>query len=168
MKLPGPSTTPPGHRSAAARCNRRRRSLCAAGAPAPAIPVDDIPHPQLELGKLSPLDAIPAAGEPPPHRETPAAASSVPAPAKGLSMSPQNIPGAYVRAPKSFQGPRCKFPFPFSFVLKNSKLVNSFKNRRKIRKMQTQLLWNICKETYNFFYMHFSFAQLFLLHLKYK
>ena len=71
------------HRSAAARCSRRRRSLCAAGAPAPAIPVDDFTHPKVELGELSPLDAIPATGEPPPRRETPAAASSVPNSSQG-------------------------------------------------------------------------------------
>jgi hypothetical protein len=61
-----------------------------------------------------------------------AAPSSVPRPSRDLGLEGNKA-----------QGPRCKFPVPFSFVLKNSKLVNSFKNRRKIRKMQTQLFWNL-------------------------
>ena len=78
MKLPSLLLPLLPHRSAAARCSHRRRSLCAAADPAPATPVDHNTHPQVELGELSPLGAIPAAGEPPPRRETTAAASSVP------------------------------------------------------------------------------------------
>ena len=69
-------------------------------------------------------------------------------------------PGAYLRTPKSFQGPRCKISFSFLFVFKNCKLVNSFKNRRKIRKIQTRLFWNFCKEIYNFCYLHFFICSI--------
>ena len=45
MKLPGLPLPLLPHRSAAARCNRRRRSLDTAAAPAPAVPVDYSTHP---------------------------------------------------------------------------------------------------------------------------
>jgi len=92
--LGDPTSTAQGHRSIAAAVDARRRPYCYAGEPPPAIPVDDFTRPKVELGELSPLDAIPAAGEPPPRREKTAAASPVPTPAKGLCASPQIFPGA--------------------------------------------------------------------------
>ena len=94
MKLPGPLTSAPDRRSAAARYSRRRRSLCAAADPTPAIPVDHNTHPQVELGELLPLDAIPAAGEPPPRRET----------GRRRLLCPQLRPGTPARLVLGFQG----------------------------------------------------------------
>ena len=45
VKLPGLPLSLLPHQSAAVRCSRRRRSLGAAAAPVPAIPVDHITHP---------------------------------------------------------------------------------------------------------------------------
>ena len=133
--LGDPTSTTQGHRSIAAAVDASRRPYCYAGEPPPAIPVDDFTRPKVELGELSPLDAIPATGEPPPHREPTAAAFPCPNSGQGLMCEP----------PILFKGLDARLHFLFLFLLENSKLVNSFKNRRKIRKMQTQLFWNLCK-----------------------
>ena len=94
VHLPGRSSPSLPHRSTAARCSRRRRSLSAAADPAPAIPVDHNTHPQVELGELSPLGAIPAADEPSPRRET----------GRRRLLCPQLQPGTPVRLVLGFQG----------------------------------------------------------------
>ena len=53
------------------------------------------------------------------------------------------VQGPRVKRRQSSRGLNARLHFLFLFVLKNSKLVNSFKNRRKIRKIQTQLFWNL-------------------------
>ena len=48
----------------------------------------------------------------------------------------------------------------FLFSSFSSEIVNSFKNRRNIRQIQTQLFWNLCKEIYNFCYIHFFICSI--------
>ena len=103
--LGDPTSTAQGHRSIAAAVDARRRPYCYAGEPPPAIPVDDFTRPKVELGELSPLDAIPAAGEPPPHREPTAAAFPCPNSGQGLMCEP----------PILFKGLDARSRFHFSF-----------------------------------------------------
>ena len=127
VKLPDPLASAPDRRSGAAVVRRRPCST-----PASRLrPPRDQPEPPRGRARL------PLAFPPPsPHRRR--------APRRDFDRPPPPLiqlrPGASLRFVLSFQGPNYKVPFPFSFVLKKSKFVNSFKNRRKIRKMQTQLL----------------------------
>ena len=78
---------------------RRRSSTPPASHCSAAHLVTGRPRPRqaylrVALASLLPFPHFPAAGEPPPRRETPAAASSVPTPAKGLCVNPQFVPGA--------------------------------------------------------------------------
>ena len=80
-----------------------------------------------------------AQSKPPQGSSRPPLAPPPPSPRRRRAWSPGNggaalparallcflRPGAYLQAPKTFQGPRCKSSFSFSFVFKNSKLVNS-------------------------------------------
>ena len=134
---------------------RRRSSTPPASHCSAAHLVTGRPRPRqaylrVALASLLPFPHFPAAGEPSPRRETPAATSPVLGSGQGHVCEP----------PICSRGLDARLHFLFLFVLKNSKLVNSFKNRRKIRKMQTQLFWNLCKEIYNFFYMHFFICSI--------
>jgi hypothetical protein len=68
-------------------------------------------------------------------------------PAKGQIASPQFFLGSPVQVSRGLSA-----KFFFLFILKNSKIVNSFINHRKIRKIQTKICWITYSKIYNFSY----------------
>ena len=150
VKLPGRSSPSLPRRSATAAARHRRRPCCSAADPSPGCPRPQEDHLRVALDLLYPF----------PHFPSPPVSSLARKRRRRHLLCSWLWPGAYLRAPKSFQGLRCKISFSFLFVFKNSELVNSFTNRRKIIKIQTQLFWNLCKEIYNFCYMNFFICSI--------
>ena len=115
VKLSDPFASAPDSQSGAAAVRHRLPPLLHAGELLPAAPSPNRAHLEVERGVLVlfPLSSLAAGGRT--HRETD----------RRRLLCSWLRPGAYLQAPKSFQGPRCKISFSFSFVFKNSKLVKS-------------------------------------------
>ena len=66
--------------------------------------------------------------------------------------------GSPVKKKQKSQGLKCKMYKNFRKEI--SELRKCIEIRRKIRKMQAQLLWNPCAYIYNFCYIHFLFFSI--------